>query len=232
VLPGHKDSGAIAINDSGAVVGSSMSDYNRRRAFLWRDGTMHDLGRLPGFEGCEATAINNSGHVLGYCTDEHRLHTFLWHDGHMQDLGVIGQGGPGTGSPLREWVYPEVLNDRDQIVVRTRSSVGGNDRPFLWQDGKFTELGTLPGGEHEYLWGEAINNHGQVIGSSTNQQSETFFTRACLWQDGAMTNIGHGRASTAMDINDRGQIVGYRGTGGRYEGYPVLHAVLWTLRSG
>ncbi|MFT3896133.1 MAG: hypothetical protein QM719_00265 [Thermomonas sp.] len=68
-LPGgKKQSVAYDVNNSGQIVGYGYSQSGRR-ALLWdADGSIHDLGHLPGvgYVGYRASRINNSGVVLGF----------------------------------------------------------------------------------------------------------------------------------------------------------------------
>jgi len=70
-----------------------------------------------------------------------------------------------------------------------------------------TDLGDLPGGDDKSR-GIAINEVGQIAGDSEAGGG----TRAFMWQNGVMTNLGVGTTghdfSTANDINDAGEIVG------------------------
>jgi len=55
-----------AINDAGEVVGSSVTPALVQRAFVWRNGTMENLGLGPmGGMGSAAIAINARGDILG-----------------------------------------------------------------------------------------------------------------------------------------------------------------------
>ena len=85
------------------------------------------------------------------------------------------------------------------------------------------DLGTLGG---SYSQGNDINASGQVVGRSTLSDGTG---HAFLWQNGIMTDLGTlgtlGAFSSALGINDFGQIVGYSGGDG---GGSSNHAFLLT----
>ena len=60
---------ATGINNRRQVVGISYvrtsPDRKTGRAFLWTDGTMSDLGTLPGGTTSVASGINNRGDIVG-----------------------------------------------------------------------------------------------------------------------------------------------------------------------
>jgi len=100
-------------------------------------------------------------------------------------------------------------------VVGTSSDMESQSRPFLWDDGVMTNLGTL-GGSRGTAHG--ISNTGLIVGES---EDATHTMHAFVWEDGAMTDLGPG---VAFAVNDQGQAVGC--------GYPTspappCHAVLW-----
>jgi probable HAF family extracellular repeat protein len=72
-----------------------------------------------------------------------------------------------------------------------------------------TDLGTL--GEGVYSHGLAINDEGQITGSSFTSLNES---RAVLYSDGHMTDLGtlDGSFSAGSGINDRGQVTGTAAT--------------------
>lgn len=99
--------------------------------------------------------------------------------------------------------------------VQTATQAPDGSRPGV----AAIDLGTL-GGRHSQA--VAINNRGQVVGTSTT--ADPGVTHAFLWRDGVMTDLGTlgGGESTAVAINDRGEVVGTSTTAsGRY------HAFLW-----
>ena len=100
-------------------------------------------------------------------------------------------------------------------VVGTSSDMQSQSRPFLWDDGVMTNLGTL-GGSRGTAHG--ISDTGLIVGES---EDSTHTMHAFLWENGAMTDLGTG---VAFAVNDQGQAVGC--------GYPTspappCHAVLW-----
>jgi probable HAF family extracellular repeat protein len=60
-------SSASGLNDHGAVVGQSTTAAGGGRGFVWRHGTMTDLGVLvaDGMNGSRANDINNHGWIVG-----------------------------------------------------------------------------------------------------------------------------------------------------------------------
>lgn len=80
----------------------------------------------------------------------------------------------------------------------------GEFRAFLWKDGEMTELPPLPGAR--YASAAAINEHGQIVGSSGAVRS-----RAVMWDGGVPIDLGRLPGATdcsAIDINELGQVTG------------------------
>jgi probable HAF family extracellular repeat protein len=64
---GYEQGFAYALNDSGVVVGTASAGGWQSRAFRW-DGSLKDLGTFGG-DDSEGRAINNSGNVVGWASD-------------------------------------------------------------------------------------------------------------------------------------------------------------------
>jgi probable HAF family extracellular repeat protein len=78
------------------------------------------------------------------------------------------------------------------------------EHPFLWSEGKITDLGTLGGGL--FAEGTAINNLGEVAGFSNLKNGER---HAFVFHNGKMTDLGPtGQESRAFAINDSGVVAG------------------------
>ena len=107
---------ALAINDAGYVVGSSKTN-GTKHAVMWHpDGTIEDLGALPGMTGSEATAISQNGTVVGTSGDD----AFVWtRSGGMHRLADYGFDGSAVKVTADGWVLgsAEVQpEDSDPVV--------------------------------------------------------------------------------------------------------------------
>lgn len=121
----------------------------------------------------------------------------------VRELGTLGGG-----------TVAEAINDRGQVVGYGETA-SGREHAFLWQKGRMTDLGALPG--RPYSVAVAINGRGQVVGWSQKRPLEEWGEperedpHAFLWQNGRMIDLGGlpGRPySWAFDINERGQVIG------------------------
>ena len=181
-----------------------------------------------------APVLNNHGVVAGYsdtaapdpfpdfCFDGDCFvaHAFRFRSGAAKDLGAL----PGGGSSQANWISDNALIAGISENGETDPLVPGfpEFRAVLWDKHKLIDLGTLDGGYESV--GMAVNSHGEVAGFATTTTPDPdsmfglgFQTRAFLWQNGMMQDLGTlgtGTNAVALLINEKGQIAGnsYIGT--------------------
>jgi probable HAF family extracellular repeat protein len=115
---GGDDTTATSINDIGQVVGSSEKSDGTARAFLYENGTMSEIGALPGGHTEIAYDINNFGQVVGYAwiAALRDYRAFLYSGGVVYDLNSLIP--PDSGVVLR---VANAINDAGQIVCTSDS---------------------------------------------------------------------------------------------------------------
>ena len=164
---------------------------------------------LPGLSGSSssAQAVNDNGQIAGYSAGSGGvLHAVVWNNGQIVDLG------PGQATDI---------NGSGEVVGLNAG------RALLWKPtaaggyGPAQDLGTLGG---SYSDGQAINNAGQVTGSSTTT-SGSF--HAYLRSNSVMTDIHttSGGNSFPWGLNNHGHVVG------QWNGEPN-QSFLWTPAEG
>jgi len=227
---GGNASQAFSANSRGQVVGFALNaveenpDFasfvafwpaaTQSRAFLWQNGSMHDLGTLGGNDAA-AGGVNESGQIVGLSftnttpndtTGIPTVHPFLWKNGTMQDLGSLG-GTLSIPGSLSLFGGTRVVNESGEVAGTSTLPDDEVWHAFVWSNGTMTDLGTFGGSNSEAV---AINNKGQVVGRAA--VTDTPFVRhAFLWERGHMTDLGAVAPctrSTATSINSANHIVG------------------------
>ena len=218
----------FAIDDKGRVLGVGQKATGEFTYFLWKAGSLAELGIIP-YEPAspERSDMNGRGLAVGTANVGNRRFAFLYQDGISQELGFeyavgINKHGVVLGFNTHPTLsvqpflwkdgvttnladaggtfFPRALNDRGDVVGEGSSPNHG----VLWRDGVIYDLGVLDGCEHATA--EDINNHRQVVGFCIGDSTE----RGFLWENGVLTDLGMAGFpfSEASAINEQGQIVG------------------------
>jgi len=205
----------FAINDSGLVVGSSHNgESGFHQGYLGGVGIAQQLSSLDG-SYAQAVGINNLGVAVGWSIEQspifgERGRAVLWQGGAAVALPYLNPDSPSA------WATD--INDMGVVVGRS------SNLACRWTGG-VASLGTLGGDVSEAL---AINASGVIVGNSATCPSGGGggptsvlssggardcipYSRAFRYENGAMTELEtpEGHDSSANDINDVGQIVGW-----------------------
>jgi probable HAF family extracellular repeat protein len=187
VPPGAVASAAVAINNSGQVVGYANDSSGAPRAFIWSRTTgIQELGTLGGNTSV-ATGINSAGHVTGYSTTASgETHAFFWSGGLMHDLGMLGLPGV-TFSAAR------AIDDQDLVVGNSGAHA------FSWSPhtGVMIELGTATNSIAYAVRGGYIAGSFGFLPFVSNQFPVT-----------AAAIIGGGIGGSARGVNDFQHVTG------------------------
>lgn len=189
---GGKDSYASAINDAGAITGTTLSASGEQHAFLYQNGTVRDLGA-----GTAGYGINALGDVVGSRQTADGLTGFLYSAGQLTTIGNLGTGKDGVAIGI---------NDQGVVVGDSTTGVASSARsPYLYHDGALQELNTPYGPAMTGV--VAINNAGQVAGYSSTGDART---HAFLYDRGVVRDLGSFGEDTLEihDLNAHGTLVG------------------------
>ena len=169
---------------------------------------IEDIGLIgAGAHQFNYAALNDNGEAAGGAGTVGEYHAALDDHGHITDLGVLAHYDAGN-------VYG--INDAGDIAGSCYKHASGYSlRPThacLWtHDHVLHDLGALPG--MRFSRARAVNNSREVVGQSYVPGDETAYkqSHAFLWKNGAMIDLGVLTGfdqSSALGINDRGQVVG------------------------
>jgi probable HAF family extracellular repeat protein len=251
---------AIALSNRGAVDGQAdtgvpdpnFGNFNPyvgqnpflQHAFKWQNGTLTDLGALPGPNTSNAGWITDGGVVSGLSTRSTldpltgwpEEAAILWKDGQIIDLGTLG------GYEAQAVAN----NSRGQVAGFSSNTVPDSfpspiapfcfsgclptyqvqQRAFLWEKGIMQDLGTLGGPDAAAL---LINERGQVAGQSYISSTPNLATGVptvdpFLWDNGKMIDLGSfgGTFGGLGWVNSRGQVVGSSNLPGDTTSHPFL----------
>ncbi|MHC4698131.1 MAG: hypothetical protein ACYTFA_15465, partial [Planctomycetota bacterium] len=168
-----------------------------------QDYTIRDLGTLGG-NYSDATGINAVGQVVGTSrTSDGAYRAFIWENGQRSELTPL----PGySGCEARD------VNDAGLVV----GGLGGwfYSRALMWERiDQAWQMSEIESADWPFLLGfaEAVNQKGQVVGSSTTDYCSVTEIRAWRWENGSATFLdclAGPFTCEAHDINQLGQVVG------------------------
>jgi len=197
-LPDSVFTSAVDIGPSGTVVGTATIsgavlglEYDIDHAVLWNEaGQIMELAP-PGsnISSGVARSINKSGQVLVILDGI----AYRWSNGTLTNLTALGL----TGSI-------SAMNDAG-VIAGYRPN-----RAFIWNNGVTTDLPLLQNFAGRVVASD-IDNLDQVVGYAELPGIYAGITRAVVWDNGAIQDLGtlpDDTHSYAYGINDVGQIVG------------------------
>lgn len=229
-LPGSTFSRAFTVNNAGVAVGEAFTapaQGEGSRAVVFQNGQVFDVFGASSV----ANDINEMGTVAGQRTTAGGTRAFVFTDangnntsqaGETFDLSTLRADGSGTS-------FGFALNNRGQVAGRASTDTG-TSHAFLFTDGnanrafdagEMRDMGSLSGAS---TFSEALglNDAGQVVGryalAGTGQS-------AFLFSGGAMTDLGRLAGfnfARAIDINNRGEIVGTASASEGFSGRALL----------
>jgi uncharacterized membrane protein len=218
-------------------------------AFQWQNGGMTDLGVLPGGITSQVVWISANGLMAGVSDNGQQdpqnpalpqFRAVLWQQGEITDLGTLPEGGYES--------FALAVNSRGEIAGQAYNTIpdpnsmqgyGYQSRAFYWKGGAIQDLGTLGAGTDAEAG--LINERGQVVGWSyinsvpsalcASSGGFSLTTDSFIWDKrNGMTDIGSlgGTCTLAVDLNNRGQIVG----GSSLTGDTTVHPFVWNAATG
>ena len=223
---------AVGLADDGRVLGRTDGRERGSGQFhpiLWSGTTVielldqkDDTGRPADSDLVTALALSHDGN---YAAGDVFLNGVgatiaLWHGGTLSHTEALNQGMAqswgvtNTGDVVGN--APPATDEAHPLTSRNA---------FLWSNGSLTNLGTAIPGVNSGA--RAVNAGGTVVGWSDTQDVMAVHrsdVHAVSWKDGRLTDLGTlgGSSSTAADVNDAGQIVGFATSGPGDQGQSFL----------
>ena len=198
VLPGGENlTWPTAVNDRGEIIGRETTADGHQHALRWnRDGGVEELRYQPDSTVVNASAINDAGAIIGSAGDNPYYGSLIRWDrsGRADVLPYL---------PGMQFSWVTAINDRGTVVgggYRQWSSV---PVPGAWDRDGVPRLLELPPGVDGASISD-VNNRGSIVGSNI------------VWDPAGNPSILPGQYASAVQINDRGTILGtaYVGSSG------------------
>jgi probable HAF family extracellular repeat protein len=217
-LPNAVNSSGVAVGWSGNGLIDPVTGVPAFVATVWTNGKVIDLGTFGGSFSL-AGAINDRNQVVGLAENNipdpfnfgglaglpspTQWRATMWQNGRMRDLGTLEDGTESGATAVNE--HGQIVGGSFTNSVVNPSTGFPTLAPFLWENGRMRNLGTLGG-----LSGIAsvVNNRGQVTGNSNLLGDQT--QHPFLWERGALRDLGTlgGSFAAATWVNEKGEVVG------------------------
>ena len=202
-------SSVAAINNQRQVVGTTADRTPFSKAYSWKDGKMSLIHPTFGPKSA-GLGINDSGTVVGWMGNgiASDSHVFIWDGRTILDIGLA----PNT---FASWA--NAVNDVGVVLVRGEFDEGEpTDRingSFVFEDGTFTDLDTLPG--YDVIAGFDLNSNSIVVGIARAVEISDEPDIGFIWHNRVMRNLNdllpmgsQLHIQRAEGINQSGQITG------------------------
>jgi len=168
-------------------------------AYRWRNGVMHDLGKLADGYSSLVASVNDRGWGLGasqtgiidplYGFPQNRA--ALWTGRRIANLGVLPGGSESIGISINNAGQAVGISDNGVPDPFSMFGLGVQIRTFVWERGELRDIGTLGGPDSTP--GPGCNNQhpGVVVGTSytsfiPNDTTGVPTQDPFLWKDGRM----------------------------------------------
>lgn len=218
------ESYAVAINESGQVLGNYLTAGGTQNIFRWSEGGMEHL-----VDSAQAMDLNDTGEVVGWLSTDAGSEAFIYTDqvylfalpeGPSRAYAIDSQGRvagrisgeteqgfldeDGTPSFLAQDLnaYAIDMNDAGEVLLKDLRQTGFHTL-LLQTDGSILDLGTLGGTSTQST---DINEAGQIVGWSQTADGRY---QAFSWENGRMTSLAEPEwtYSSAVAVNDAGDIL-------------------------
>jgi uncharacterized membrane protein len=203
--PGYQDGWATDINDRGQIVGAVVDTNRRSRAALWDQGKVYLIPITDA--STNAVAIGEDGTVIGHYSGPNGNvpRTFLWKGEEVREIGPF---------------VPVSINHRGEIAGYELKA-GHNYQAVLYRDRSVTRLPHPEGYVRSMASG--VNSRRQLCGSLHKSDTKPF---PAFWDfAGNQVRLLENKQGAARALDDRGNVVGYRGEWGHTS---ITEAMLWT----
>lgn len=205
---------ARGLNNAGQIVGERGADPATVQAFVWQNGTITNLGVLPGMTFSYGYDINEAGVIVGVSgtgtlNDPISARGFTWTvGGGMQALSTLG-GSSGA----------RAINDNGDVVGGSTVSGSSPAHAVVWRAGVITDIQPV---SLEANTGAAwsINKLGEVVGNFYGAYAFRWTPVGGIVQ---LASVG-----LPFGINDAGCTAGFT-TGGLFVAHRLCAGVLLNL---